>query len=164
MNDGKSILSGWNDGKIRAFLPQSGKLMYVITDAHIHGVTAISTTSDCQRIISGGSEGEVRIWKIGKQTQTMEASMKEHRGRVWSIQVKSNNEQAVSASADGSCIIWDLKSHTRIMCLFESTLFKQVLFHPDESQLLTTGSDRKITYWETFDGTAIRYLEGSEDG
>lgn len=68
MNDGKSILSGWNDGKIRAFLPQSGKLMYVISDAHIHGVTAITTTSDCQKIISGGNEGEVRVWRIGKQT------------------------------------------------------------------------------------------------
>ena len=87
MNDGKSILSGWNDGKIRSFLPQSGKLLYLINDAHIHGVTAISTTSDCQRIISGGNEGEVRVWKIGKQTQVMEASMKEHRGRVWAIQV-----------------------------------------------------------------------------
>jgi hypothetical protein len=30
--------------------------MYVISDAHIHGVTAITTTSDCARIISGGSE------------------------------------------------------------------------------------------------------------
>jgi len=49
MNDGKSIISGWNDGKIRAFLPQSGKLRYVINDAHIHGVTAIACTSDCQR-------------------------------------------------------------------------------------------------------------------
>ena len=27
MNDGKSILGGWNDGKIRSFFPQSGKLM-----------------------------------------------------------------------------------------------------------------------------------------
>ena len=33
--DGKSILSGWDDGKIRAFRPQTGKLMYVINDAHI---------------------------------------------------------------------------------------------------------------------------------
>eukprot|EP01015_Nassula_variabilis_P029619 TRINITY_DN6378_c0_g1_i5.p1 TRINITY_DN6378_c0_g1~~TRINITY_DN6378_c0_g1_i5.p1 ORF type:complete len:563 (-),score=111.82 TRINITY_DN6378_c0_g1_i5:24-1712(-) len=164
MSDGKSIISGWNDGKIRAFLPQSGRLLYVINDAHIHGVTAITTTSDCSRIISGGHEGEVRIWKIGRQTQTMEASMKEHRGRVWSIQVTRNNEQAVSASSDGSCIVWDLKSFTRSICLFESTLFKQVLYHPEESQILTTGSDRKITYWATFDGTAIRMLEGSEEG
>lgn len=30
--------------------------MYVISDAHIHGVTSITTTSDCKRIVSGGSE------------------------------------------------------------------------------------------------------------
>jgi len=68
MSDGKSILSGWNDGKVRAFLPQSGKLFYAINDAHNHGVTALCPTHDCQRIISGGMEGEVRIWRIGRQT------------------------------------------------------------------------------------------------
>jgi WD40 repeat protein len=50
------------------------------------------------------------------------------------------------------------------MCLFESTMFKQVVYHPDESQLLTTGSDRKITYWDCFDGQAIRMLDGSDSG
>lgn len=65
MQDGKSILSGWNDGKIRSFLPQSGRLLYAINDAHNHGVTALAPTNDCTRIVSGGMEGEVRIWHIG---------------------------------------------------------------------------------------------------
>ena len=39
--------------------------MYVIHDAHINGVTAINSTSDSATIISGGAEGEVRIWRIG---------------------------------------------------------------------------------------------------
>ena len=43
-------------------------------------------------------------------------------------------------------------------------MFKQVLYHPDESQIITTGSDRKVTYWDTFDGQAIRMLDGSEEG
>mmetsp|Transcript_9086 Transcript_9086/g.9044 ORF Transcript_9086/g.9044 Transcript_9086/m.9044 type:complete len:368 (-) Transcript_9086:27-1130(-) len=162
--DGKSIISGWNDGKIRAFLPQSGKLLYAINDAHRHGVTAIISANNSTRVLSGGIEGEVRIWKIGKQTQTMESSMKEHRGRVWAIQINRNNDLAVTASSDGSCIVWDLRSFTRVICLFESTMFKQVLYNADESQLLTTGSDRKITYWDTFDGQSIRMLDGSEEG
>jgi len=29
---------------------------------------------------------------------------------------------------------------------------------------LTTGSDRKITYWEKFDGQVIRKIDGSEEG
>lgn len=164
MNDGKSIVSGWNDSKIRAFLPQSGKLYYVINDAHNHGVSAITATNDCTRIISGGDQGEVRVWKIGTQTQIMEASMKEHRARVSDIKVNQKDDQAVSASHDGSCIVWDLENFTRITCLFESTMFKQVVYHPDESQLLTAGSDRKITYWDCFDGQAIRMLDGSDSG
>merc|ERR1711865_759216 len=162
--DGRSIVSGWSDGKIRAFLPQSGKLLYVINDAHKNGVTAISMTSDNGRIVSGGSEGEVRVWKIGRNTQTMDASLKEHRGRVWCIIINASDEQAVSASSDGSCIIWDLKTKTRSLCLFESTMFKSIVYHPDESQLLTTGSDRKVAYWDTLDGQAIRVLEASEEG
>jgi len=164
MRDGRSIVSGWSDGKIRSFLPQSGKLLYVINDAHKNGVTALAVTSDCGRIVSGGMEGEVRVWKVGRQTQTMDASLKEHRGRVWCIIVNGNDELAVSASADGSCIIWDLKTKTRSLCLFESTMFKHIVYHPDESQLLTTGSDRKVAYWDTFDGQAIRVLEASEEG
>ena len=164
MTDGKSIVSGWDDGKMRAFLPQSGKLFYVINDAHNHGVTALATTSDCQRIVSGGMEGEVRIWKIGAQTQTMEASLKEHRSRVSDIKINRNDDQAVSSSFDGSCIVWDLANHTRLLCLFESTMFKQVVYHPDESQLLTAGSDRKITYWDCYDGQIIRMLDGSDSG
>lgn len=164
MRDGRSIISGWSDGKIRAFLPQSGKLLFAINDAHKNGVTALASSSDCGQIVSGGMEGEVRVWRIGQQTQTMDASLKEHRGRVWCIRMTKSDNHAVSASADGSCIVWDLHQKIRTLCLFESTLFKNVVYHPDESQLLTTGSDRKVAYWDTFDGQAIRVLEASEEG
>lgn len=164
MRDGKSIVTGWSDGKVRAFLPQSGKLLYVINDAHKNGVTALRPTSDCARIITGGMEGEVRIWRVGRMMQTMDASLKEHRGRVWDIRLKADDSLAVTASSDGSCIVWDLNTNTRTLCLFESTMFKALVYHPDESQLVTCGSDRKVAYWDTFDGQAIRVLEGSDEG
>ena len=67
MSDGKSLLSGWSDGKIRAFLPQSGKLFYVINDAHKSAIiTAIASSIDCSKILSGGSDGELRFWHVGK--------------------------------------------------------------------------------------------------
>jgi len=94
----------------------------------------------------------------------MEASLKEHRGRVSDIKINKSDTHAVSASFDCSCIIWDIKNHNRIRVLFESTMFRAVVYHPDESQVLTTGSDRKITYWDCFDGQAIRMLDGSSDG
>lgn len=40
--------------QVRAFAPQSGKLLYTIHDAHPLGVTAIAGSGDCTRIVSGG--------------------------------------------------------------------------------------------------------------
>ena len=48
MRNGKSIFSGWNDVKIRIFLPQSGKLWYCINEAHINGATSITASNDCR--------------------------------------------------------------------------------------------------------------------
>jgi WD40 repeat protein len=62
--------------------------MYVIHDAHNYGVTALSTTRDCSRIVSGGQEGEVRVWKISQLSQSMIASMKQHQGSVNDIIVR----------------------------------------------------------------------------
>ena len=42
-----------------------------------------------------------------------------------------------------------------------NTLFKYVSYHPLEHQVISTGTDRKIGFWETFDGSLIRELDGS---
>ena len=44
------------------------------------------------------------MWEINKKVQSLE----EHKGPLTSIKVKSNDKECVSASADGTCIIWDL--------------------------------------------------------
>ncbi|XP_021093970.1 cilia- and flagella-associated protein 52 isoform X3 [Heterocephalus glaber] len=164
MRDGKSIISAWNDGKIRAFAPETGRLMYVINSAHRIGVTAIATTSDCKRVISGGGEGEVRVWQIGCKTQKLEEALKEHRSSVSCIRVKKNNEECVTASTDGTCIIWDLVRLKRNQMILANTLFQCVCYHPEEFQIITSGADRKIAYWEVFDGSVIRELEGALSG
>ena len=45
-----------------------------------------------------------------------------------------------------------------------NTLFKFVCYHPAEHQIITTGTDRKVGYFETYDGSMIRELEGSLSG
>ena len=162
MPDGKSIVSGWNDGKIRAFKPQSGKLMYAINDAHLGGVTAIACTGDCRAIVSGGEGGQVRVWSIDRAVQKMVASMKEHKGRVNCIRINNEDSECVSASSDGSCIVWSLQRFVRVSCLFASTQFRSIVYHPDQSQLLTTGTDRKLSYFDVADGNPIRILDGSQ--
>jgi len=173
--DGKSIVTGWSDGRIRAFGPQTGKPLYVIHDAHktqgmkrvsgaLTGVTALAVTSDTTRLISGGADSQVRVWSIRKGSQVLEASMKEHKATVNAISLRSKDQQCVTASDDGSCIVWDLQRYVRDNILYAKTFFRAVAYFTDESQILTAGSDRKITYWDAYDCSAIRELEGAQTG
>lgn len=163
---GSSIVTGWNDGKIRSFFPETGRIKYVIPDAHSEKVTALAVAGDDSRspwrLISGGSDGKVRVWNVSSSHRAMVASLKEHRGAVNCLKVNSDFSQCVSASSDGSCIVWDLDRMVRIMAFFEPNLFLSVLYHPDESQLLTCGSNFKITYWDASDGQAIRVIDGGD--
>lgn len=173
--DGRSIVSGWSDGKVRAFGPQSGKLIYAINDAHKlqgmkrisgshSGVTAVCVDNANQRIITGGADSQVRVWRISGQAFVMEASMKEHKATINAISVNSSDSECVSASDDGSCIVWDLKRFMRRNIMYAQTYFKAAAYFFDESQLLTTGSDKKVTYWDAVDCSAIREVEASKTG
>ncbi|XP_061088877.1 cilia- and flagella-associated protein 52 [Conger conger] len=164
MRDGRSIISAWNDGNIRVFTPESGRLSLIIQNAHSMGVSAIAGTTDCSRILSGGGEGQVRMWQIHQGTHRLIETMKEHKATVTCIKIKSNNKECVTASSDGACIIWDLVRFVRNQMVLANTLFRTVCYHPEEYQIITSGTDRKIGYWEVFDGSAIRELEGSLSG
>jgi WD40 repeat protein len=171
--DGRTLISGWSDGKIRAFGPQTGRLCYVINDAHKGGVTAVSSTSDCTRVLSGGVDGKVRVWKIEQNSQSMLASMKEHNKPVTCIVCRRDeaggpDPEFLSASADGSCIVWSLSNYHRSNVFFSNCVFKAAQYHPDGSQIITGGSDKNISFWDcgadNNDQQQLRVLEASESG
>jgi len=43
-------------------------------------------------------------------------------------------------------------------------MFTSVCYHPSESQLITAGTNKKIAYWEAYDGQIIREIEAGELG
>jgi len=165
--DGNSLITGWDDGKIRAFGPQSGRLQWEINDAHKSCVTALTVSNVVNeyrdyKVISGGDDGCVRVWCITKNYQVLENNLKEHKGTVTCIKIKKNDKECVSSSADGSTIFWDLERHVRSQVVFAPSFLKAVVYYPDESQILTSGTDRKVAYWESFDGSLIREIEASQ--
>jgi hypothetical protein len=93
----------------------------------------------------------------------MELSFKEHKKEVTALTVSANDEEALSSSADGSCVVWNLRRGVRTNAFFSSTVFRGITYHPDESQIITVGSDRKISYWDSSDCTAIRVMDGSTE-
>ena len=72
------------------------------------------------------------------------------------------NTEAVSASADGSCIVWDIERFTRKFALFQPAIFLACTYLPDDSQILTAGTNFKLSYWDAADGSAIRVIDGAK--
>lgn len=163
-HDGKSILTAWNDGVIRSFTPQTGRLIYAILNAHNKGVSCLTTTSHGRTLISGGCEGQVRLWDVCPTHQKLICTLKEHKGPVSAVHINCFDDEAASASTDGTVIIWDVIRQTRKQILFANTLFMCVKYYPTGIQILTGGTDRKLTYWEVIDGSLVRELEGSPTG
>ena len=70
--------------------------MYTIHDAHNKGVTALACTSDNHSVVSGGGEGQVRVWEVSSTGQHMKAALKEHTGTVTCIKLTSSDEEVRS--------------------------------------------------------------------
>ena len=164
--DGKYILSGWSDGKIRAFTPQTGKLAFVVNDAHKDGVTALCGLGDASRIITGGVGGEIRIWLIlCRESQELESNLKEHRGRVTAIRIREDDLRAVSSSLDGSIVVWDISNRVRLACLFGEAKIHSLTYSSDYTQIVSVGTDRRLCYFDVFAaGSPIRIMDGSVSG
>jgi len=167
--DGKSLVTAWHDGKLRAYLPESGKVIYEVPHAHHLDATAVVVTDNNRQIISGGGEGAIRVWNLDlsntkKPIPTLLETMKEHKSKITAIKLRRNNMECATASEDGTCIIWDLGRYTRKQMVMANTLFQCVVYNFDENQIVTSGTDRKICYWESLDGSLIRQIDGSMSG
>ncbi|XP_001948904.2 cilia- and flagella-associated protein 52-like [Acyrthosiphon pisum] len=160
-HDGSQIISSWNDGRIRSFTPESGRLLYTIHNCHNNGVSAIAICKDGMKLVSGGGDGQVRVWQVNGTNGTLIAVLKEHKGAVTSIDLHRLGHEAITSSADGTCIVWDIVRYTRLTIMFSSTVFTSAMYHPNSAQLLTSGTNRYVGFWEALDGSLIREIEGS---
>ena len=60
--------------QVRAFYPESGKLKFVIPNAHHESVTALAICNDDEtrppwRLVTGGQDGRVRVWNVTSSHQ-----------------------------------------------------------------------------------------------
>merc|ERR1719334_484002 len=163
--DGSLIITGWNDGVIRGFTPETGTLYFELQNAHRRRITALEISKDGTQIISGGSEGQVRIWRRrlgGKTPQipVLENSLNAHRSTVSSIELVESVQRCLTSSEDGTCIIWDTNKWASLKAVFTNAMFRCTLYEPlTLSQIISGTSDGTLTFWNAANGTRIREIK-----
>lgn len=72
------------------------------------GCSALTISGCDTLLLSGGNEGQIRVWRIDSNQQSLLAVLKEHTAPIASLQFNCFDREIVSSSSDGTCIIWDI--------------------------------------------------------
>ncbi|XP_045122499.1 cilia- and flagella-associated protein 52-like [Portunus trituberculatus] len=154
-----TIITGWSDGRLRGLGAESGRVVWVMDDAHHAGVNTVCVLKS-GKLVSGGRDGRVRVWAVDGRRVLMEASQKEHRGEVTHLALAPTETRVLSCSGDGSCILWSLPELERVYRLTAHTVFLggQVL---GSGEVVTVGSDGSVMVWDRHDGVLLADLPAS---
>ena len=156
---GHIILTGWGDGRIRGYTPETGKELWTINEAHLNGVTAITALDDY--FITGGMTGDICVWQLSMKRATLVKTLKEHHQQVTQLKFSADGKEFISSSHDGSVIIWNAQTMTARQRIMGQAFFNGAELHQETGILLTVSSDKRIIFWDGFNGGVIRELEAS---
>lgn len=158
-SDGKIIITGWSDGKIRGYSPQFGKELWTVNEAHLNGVTAIAILGSF--VVTGGMTGDVCVWNMDTRVHTLVKTLKEHHSKISQIRFNHDGSEFLSTSHDGSVIVWDAKRITSRLRFMSQTFFNGADIHDETGIIITVSSDKRICFYDSFNANLIRELEGS---
>eukprot|EP01038_Epipyxis_sp_PR26KG_P004495 gene4495-6351_t len=140
------IISGWTDGKVLAFSAETGENLWVLDNAHQGGVSALTLSNNRRFILTGGPQGEVRLWEL--RSRDLISHLKEHKQIVNAIAVFDDDTKAVSASRDRCLLRWDLKNELRVHCHMQRMGgIYDLIISRDQTHIISVGQEKRITLW-----------------
>lgn len=156
------IIAGCREGRLQAYDFAQGQNLWQIENAHKGGATTVKIASNVRFVVSGGAEGELRIWEL--KTREMISHMKEHVARVNELKLFPNDQYAISVSRDRCLLTWDLRAEKRltqhrekhggINCLAVAS---------NQTSVITAGQEKTLTYWDLRMADPVRSVDLDEE-
>lgn len=156
------IVSGLNDGRMMSFDTVQGQSLWNIDNAHKGGVTCMRLPSNVRFVVSGGAEGELRVWEL--KTRQMVSHLKEHNARVNDLMLFPNDQYAVSCSRDRCLLTWDLRAEKRLTSHREKHGGINCLaVASNQTTVITAGQEKYLTWWDLRMADPIKSVEMDEE-
>lgn len=153
-HEAKLVAVGYEE-RVELLEKGTGRLMGVFPrSAEIHPIknfsrcAAVDLSRDGKLLVSGSSEGWVRLWDVesGEELGHVEA----HRGRVLSIAISPDGQRIASGGQDGALRLYSAKPLESLITLREHSSFvHSVRFSPDGAQIATASGDGDVRLWNT---------------
>ncbi len=116
-------------------------------------VQAVAVSGDGQRVVSGGSDGTVRVWDgaSGQARLTLRGHEADKGGRksVLAVAVSGDGQRVVSGGSDGTVRVWDGASgQARLTLRDHEDLVQAVAVSGDGQRVVSGGSDGTVRVWD----------------
>ena len=86
-----------------------------------------------------------------------------HEGPVLDAAISADGRRAISASADGTLVVWDLATGEAVQRLAgHSGAVQSVAVGPEGRRVLSGGADGSLILWDLADGMVLHHLAGHE--
>jgi WD domain, G-beta repeat len=156
--DGLRAYSAGFDQKILGWDLASGQLLPFQVNTEV-AVNILQITQDGKQLISGHSNGEIKIWD--SHSGRFLTSWDGHEGGVSSLAL--TDQLLASASEDGTVILWNIRNGEQLQTFAgHSGKVTQVAIDPQGKQVITAGIDCTVRVWNAQTGEPQHLLVGHE--
>jgi WD40 repeat protein len=146
--DGKQLASASNDGTVRLWEVETGKVSRVLRGPPCE--RTLSYSPDGRSLASGCHDRVVRIWDTEKGTLVRELA---HGSPVWSVSYLPDGKTIASGGEDHSIRLWDVATGTQRQTLGGTIgLIFSLVPSPDGRTLASGSNDGTIRLWDLASG------------
>lgn len=159
-----NIITHHKSGLFKLWNWKDNKLMKLWKSIHNGPVARIAHSAERNLMVSGGSDGTVRLWNLEHHACTHNLKGAQGVISVLAFHPNADKELVFAAGDDIKIHGWSVKSGAEVVTL--SGHFSKVTslsFLKDEDYLVSSGRDRVLILWNISSGSSIRVLPVYEE-
>ncbi len=139
-----------------------GNGLWKLDNTHKEGVTTLNLARNMRFTVSGGEEGEIRVWEI--KTLEMIAHLKEHTQRVTDCHLFTNDQYAISCGRDRCLFTWDLRAERRLTMHREKHGgLNGLALASDQTSVVTVGQEKTVVFWDLREAYPVGSVDVEEE-
>jgi WD40 repeat protein len=163
-DDRHSVLSsGSADGTVKVWSWTTGGLLATLADSKL-GVMGVAMSAGGDFMLSGGSDGILRLWQLAQGQPVLRLSARDRRG-LRAIAMSGDARLAITATRDKELAVWDLTTGRAMRPLRGHTdSVTSVALSADGAVAVSGSDDCTLRVWNTATGSLVRTLEGHGAG
>jgi WD40 repeat protein len=112
------------------------------------GLSSVAFSRDGSRVVAGGTNGDVLIWRPGRSGEPQ--VLRGHEQLVRDVAFSRDGSLVVSASADRTARVWDATSGDELAALRgHGSIVESADVSPDRRTVATASKDGTVRLWQT---------------